>query len=101
MEHAVIFGQYFIMTNPSQPSYASILIGGCAMDHTSIRNGKLLPQCKPILALSLEQAGTQPLIYGCKDTSPELRYSTPDDPILIFYGHVNTGFIKIQEMRFD
>ncbi|MGB1641502.1 MAG: sulfatase-like hydrolase/transferase, partial [Paracoccaceae bacterium] len=63
MEHAVVFEQHFSVTSPCGPARASLLTGQYAMNHRSVRNGTPLPQDKPNLALSLGQAGIQPLLY--------------------------------------
>jgi len=101
MGHAVVFEQHFSVTSPCGPARASLLTGQYAMNHRSVRNGTPLPQDKPNLALSLGQAGIQPLLYGYTDTSPDPRHFPPDDPVLTSYEQVMTGFVEVQEMRFD
>ena len=101
MDDAVTFTRHYSVTSPCGPARASLLTGQYAMNHRSVRNGTPLPQDKPNLALSLREAGLQPLLYGYTDTSPDPRHFAPDDPVLTSYEQVMTGFMEAQEMRFD
>ncbi len=96
---AVSFVNHFSVVTPCGPSRASILTGLYAMNHRSVRNGTPLSAGITNLALELERAGHEPLLFGYTDTSHDPRALPPGDPRLRSYEEVLPGFREIVEMR--
>jgi len=101
MADAVSFTNHVSVTAPCGPARASLLTGQYAMNHRAVRNGTPLPTDTPNLATELRRGGMQPLLYGYTDTSPDPRHYAPDDPVLMSYEQVMSGFIEALELRFD
>lgn len=96
----VLFARHFGQATPCGPSRASLLTGMYAMNHRSITNGTPLDARHRTLADLASTAGYDPVLFGYTDTSIDPRTVPPDDPRLLSYEGVASGFrpvLKIAE----
>ena len=96
----VLFARHFGQATPCGPSRASLLTGMYAMNHRSITNGTPLDARHRTLADLAVTAGYDPVLFGYTDTSIDPRTVPPDDPRLLSYEGVASGFrpvLKIAE----
>ena len=86
------FRNHYSVCAPCGPSRTSLLTGMYMQNHRSVMNGTPLDQRHTNIALELNNAGYDPVLFGYTDTSLDPRHTPPELFSLHGYEGVLPGF---------
>jgi len=91
----VSFRNHFSTTAPCGPARASLLTGLYQMTHRAVQNTIPLDKRFTNLGLELRSLGYDPALIGYTTTTPDPRYTSPNDPRFLVLGDIMDGFRSV------